>query len=477
LVLVLNYHNLKGDRGLGQLELLKIIEDLFGSCDNALHHASSIILVVSHVPLFTDLGLKMELEDVKEEFASSALSPIKAELLANLLDRACIFHPTNRGGESWITAGPLSERIKAATPISDPANVFKIVLSISDEAKLRAWMEALSKRFHVALSVSDNGSAAKALSDMMRLNILDHFVVAKLFDKAKTDVSHALQRRIDEAQTRHGNFEDAAASVAASRAILEAFNSSQAARDMLDLVRFSLRIDAIEASIDDRRTEKARVDGAIAKANKAEAGKAAAEAKLKKVAKKHREETSQAEAKQAVAEAGKAAAEAKLKKVAKKLYEETGQEKAKRAEAEAGKAAVVAKAVQAAKQAAKEMAAFEAKATEVAKKQNEKIRQAGAKLAEAEAKCAHAEAGKAAAEAKAAANESSFQDSATTVVSAALGVPAAAGAAGFAVDLAVAYEVGAGVASIAAVGAAGAAVVATFTVVSVVVGAAAYALN
>ena len=78
LVLVLNYHNLKGDRGLGQLELLKIIEDLFGSCDNALHHASSIILVVSHVPLFTDLGLKMELEDVKEEFASSALSPIKA---------------------------------------------------------------------------------------------------------------------------------------------------------------------------------------------------------------------------------------------------------------------------------------------------------------------------------------------------------------------------------------------------------------
>jgi hypothetical protein len=338
--------------------MFKIIEDLFGSCDNALHHASSIILVVSHVPLFTDLGHKMELEDVKVEFDSRALSQSKAELFVNLLDRACIFHPANLGGESWITAGPLSERIKAASPISDPANVFKIVLSTSDEAKLRTWMEALSKRFQVALSANDNGRAAKALSDMMRLNILDHYVVAKLFEKAKTDVSHALQSRIDEAHTRHGNFEDAAASVAASRDILEAFNLSQAAMDMLDLVRFSSRIDAIEVSINDRRAEKARCDDAIVKANIAEAGKAAAEAKAMKAAKKHHEETSQAEAKQAVAEA-------------------------KQAAAEAGKAAAEAK-----------MKSRDVKATEDAKKQDEKIRRADQKTARAEAKYAHAEAEK-----------------------------------------------------------------------------------
>lgn len=311
LVLVLNYHSLKADRGRGQLELLKILEDLFGSIDRAMNYASSMILVVSHVPLYLDED-RTELKDIKQEFDSRELSPEKARLLGDLLERACIFHPENLGGESWITAGPLSERIKAAPPITDPANVFKVVLSSSDEAKLRSWMEALLKRFQMALGASDNESAAKALSDMRGLNFLDHIVVTRLLENAKTDVSQALQRRIYEAQTHVtlDKTEDAAEIVVASRAIVEAFSASHAARDMLDLVEFSSRIDAIEAAIECRRAEKARnlkeqrereeserkMRDAIAAA---EAGKAAAEAKAAEDAKKHYEESRQAEAKRA----------------------------------------------------------------------------------------------------------------------------------------------------------------------------------
>jgi len=119
LVLVLNYHSLKADRGRGQLELLKILEDLFGSIDRAMNYASSMILVVSHVPLYLDED-RTELKDIKQEFDSRELSPEKARLLGDLLERACIFHPENLGGESWITAGPLSERIKAAPPHHRP---------------------------------------------------------------------------------------------------------------------------------------------------------------------------------------------------------------------------------------------------------------------------------------------------------------------------------------------------------------------
>ena len=322
LVLLLNYHSLKADRGRGQLELLKILEDLFGSIDSAMNYASSMILVVSHVPLYLDED-RTELKDIKQEFDSRELSPEKARLLGDLLERACIFHPENLGGESWITAGPLSERIKAAPPITDPANVFKVVLSSSDEAKLRSWMEALLKRFQVALGASDNESAAKALSDMWGLNFLDHIVVTRLLENAKTNVSQALQRRIDEAQ-KHvmlDNFEDAAVCVVASRVIVEAFSASHAKRDMLDLVEFSSHIDAIEAAIECRRAaiecrraEKARdlkkleniqremeeserkMRDAIAAA---EAGTAAAEAKAAEDAKKHCEESRQAEAKRA----------------------------------------------------------------------------------------------------------------------------------------------------------------------------------
>ena len=260
LVAVLNYYSLKADRGRGVREVLDTLLSLFGSVDRAIIHAKSILLVVSHVPEFTvDIDC-VELENVKNEFSKSGLSPKMANLLEALLENVCIFHPENRGGDSWLTAGPLSECIMACPPISKPAEVFKIVLSMADEATLRKLVEALFRRVKTALDSGDYTASAKALSDMKRLEIVDHVAVTRFLESAKKRVSRELVNRILEAQTCVvlDKVENAAALVDEFRTILAPFSAEPAARDMLDLDELTSRADFMEAAIASRKEEIVR---------------------------------------------------------------------------------------------------------------------------------------------------------------------------------------------------------------------------
>ena len=259
LVAVLNYHSLEADRGRGVRELLDTLLSLFGSVDRAIIRAKSILLVVSHVPLTTDYG-RMDLDTVKNKFDSDGLSPKMTNLLEALLENVCIFHPENKGGESWLKAGPLAERIKNSPPISDPAEVFKIVLSTGDEDKLRKLVEALFRRVQTALEADNYKASAKALSDMKRLEIVDHVAVTRLLESAKKRVSQEFVNRILEAQSCVvlDNVQKAAELVAEFREILEPFKAEAAASDMLDLVGLVSRADFLDAAIASRKEELVR---------------------------------------------------------------------------------------------------------------------------------------------------------------------------------------------------------------------------
>jgi len=261
LVAVLNYYSLKADRGRGVRELLDTLLSLFGSVELAIIHAKSILLVISHAPVSID-GARIELNNVRREFSTNELSPNMTSLLNALLDRACIFHPENRGGESWLTAGPLSERIHACPPISDPAEVFKIVLSIADEATLRKLVEALFRRVKTALDSNDYEASARALSDMKRLEIVDHVAVTRFLESAKKRVSQELINRILEAQTCVvlDKVENATALVDEFRTILKPFSAEPAAKDMLALDELTSRADFVSAAIVSRKEELVRLE-------------------------------------------------------------------------------------------------------------------------------------------------------------------------------------------------------------------------
>jgi len=261
LVAVLNYCSLKADRGRGIRELLDTLLGLFGSIDRAIIHAKSILLVVSQAPVTID-GDHVELNNVRSELDVSGLSPNMATLLNALLDRACIFHPENKGGESWLKAGELSECIKATSPINNPAEVFKIVLSVDDEAKLRTLVEALFERLKVALESGEYEASAKALSDMKRLDIVDHVAVTRLFDSARIRINQSLRNRFFEAQNCVilDKLENASVLLAEFRTMLKPFDANSGARNMLDLDELTSRSDDIDAAIKSRREEKGRRD-------------------------------------------------------------------------------------------------------------------------------------------------------------------------------------------------------------------------
>lgn len=63
-VVMLNYHSLKADRGKGVRELIKILSDLFGTADRLAQFVPSIVLGISQVPL-TDEEDPIEVEDIR----------------------------------------------------------------------------------------------------------------------------------------------------------------------------------------------------------------------------------------------------------------------------------------------------------------------------------------------------------------------------------------------------------------------------
>ena len=259
-VVVLNYHDLKANRGRGVRELLDTLLGLFGSAERALIHADSILLVVSHVPEVSSEGL-VELQDVKNEFDSNGLSFNMAALLEALVERVCIFHPEEKGGASWLTADQLVARIKATPPIEAPKEVFQIVLNSADEAKLRALVEALFYRLKAALDAVDADAAAKLLSDLQRLDVVDHVTVARFLESATARVRQALVNRAFEAQScvLLDNFAGAAALLGELRALADALASAApAAAEALNLAELTARADVVEAAAASRQADKAR---------------------------------------------------------------------------------------------------------------------------------------------------------------------------------------------------------------------------
>ena len=51
------------------------------------------------------------------------------KILETIQKRAFLFHPLDKGHESWDTRAQLLARIKALPPITDPAKTFKTVLT------------------------------------------------------------------------------------------------------------------------------------------------------------------------------------------------------------------------------------------------------------------------------------------------------------------------------------------------------------
>ena len=239
-VVLINYHSLRADRGRGVRDLAQILTDLFGDSETLLEHAPSIRLGVSHVPKQDGDGDPIELPNIRHLVNDTTGMSEDVRMCVNeLCERIFLYHPSDDGNPSWLKRDTIVKSIQELEGIKDPRSIFRTVLTVEDEKvregdagamqtykrrdhttvrvqlshlnstdlvvlsaatprqpmphhaplqRLREIVSGLSQRVAEAMDNTLFSGAAEALRQMDRLARIDNIVVERLLDDSKRQV-------------------------------------------------------------------------------------------------------------------------------------------------------------------------------------------------------------------------------------------------------------------------------------------------
>ena len=197
ILVLINYHSLKADRGRGLSEMLKICTNLFGSLETLKRYKESLLLGVTQVPIGGDL----DLEDLKEWIVED--TPPIMEVLVNQL---FIFDPLERPLDGGWSREECLKQIGSLEGITNPRQIFKTVLNDSDEKKLIEISEEMGKKVAKHLKSTNYPKAAQTFKNLKRLEVIDHISVERLIQQNERRISRELQN-ITDAFKEHCHFE------------------------------------------------------------------------------------------------------------------------------------------------------------------------------------------------------------------------------------------------------------------------------
>ena len=195
-VILINYHSLRADRGRGLSDMLKICSNLFGHPDNLVRYQDSILLGVTQAPL------SWKLERVKRWIVKDT-----PDIMATLAERIFLSDPLDRplaeGG--WDRDTCLSH-LETLAPIENPSAIFKTVLTDSDERKLLEITEQMGEQIQEYLQEKNFASAASRLRHLQNLSVIEHITVERLLNQNVYQIGRFFQKTVDDFKT-HCNFE------------------------------------------------------------------------------------------------------------------------------------------------------------------------------------------------------------------------------------------------------------------------------
>ena len=213
IVVLINYHALKADKGKGVRDLISILSGLFGSTD-IIQKRSSLLVGITHAPIVDGDGDPYDLDRLKGELLDgSGMSDAHASVLKALADSAFVYHPLGKGDSTWLSRAELIQRIKDLRPLSDPSSIFRTVLTPDDELKLRGVVKSLVGDVEKHVKDSHYGEAASTLAHLGRIDCIDNAVVPRLLTDAGNSVSSGLHAMAINAQQEvsEQNFDSAQA--------------------------------------------------------------------------------------------------------------------------------------------------------------------------------------------------------------------------------------------------------------------------
>ena len=112
---------------------MQILRDLFGNVDNILQNTQNILVGISQVQpkkfiMGTDEVETVELCDVKDQFNDTTGMPEDSANIINCLtDRLFLYHPLDRGNESWDTQASMIAKLDAMPGLAEPGAIFQSV--------------------------------------------------------------------------------------------------------------------------------------------------------------------------------------------------------------------------------------------------------------------------------------------------------------------------------------------------------------
>ena len=199
-VVLINYYSLLAEKGRGLVETLEICSSLFGSAENIKKNKESLLLAISNVP-----------ETIKMDKLKNWLLKDTPEVMQVLVDRLFIYDPLDRTVDGAWNRTKCLQQLKDLPSIPNPKEIFKTVLTDTDEKALVTLGEQMKKEIEEALSQRDFAKASSRLQALESLGVIEHVAIDRVIDLAFYQVTLHFNGLIDEFKTccQFEKFEDA----------------------------------------------------------------------------------------------------------------------------------------------------------------------------------------------------------------------------------------------------------------------------
>eukprot|EP00540_Astrosyne_radiata_P000297 CAMPEP_0116823504 /NCGR_PEP_ID=MMETSP0418-20121206/875_1 /TAXON_ID=1158023 /ORGANISM="Astrosyne radiata, Strain 13vi08-1A" /LENGTH=1063 /DNA_ID=CAMNT_0004451765 /DNA_START=1006 /DNA_END=4194 /DNA_ORIENTATION=- len=175
ILVLINYHALRADRGRGLSDMLKICTQLFGSSANLARSKDALLLGITQVP--------------SEEADLSALQDWLVEdtpeIMHVLSERLFLYDPLDCQAGDYCDRGQCTTHLSALRGLTHAGRMFQTVLTESDECKLLEIVEKLGGSMRKSLEESDYKSAALRWSELQRLRVIDNAFVERMLGQSQ----------------------------------------------------------------------------------------------------------------------------------------------------------------------------------------------------------------------------------------------------------------------------------------------------
>mmetsp|Transcript_17260 Transcript_17260/g.24442 ORF Transcript_17260/g.24442 Transcript_17260/m.24442 type:complete len:703 (+) Transcript_17260:17-2125(+) len=186
--ILVNYFSLQADRSKGLTDLIEICTNLFGGKEGIERNKHSILLGISKVP-----------EDLDTFHLKEYLLDENSPTIKILAEQLFLYDPLDQSKNAdFLSRDALIDKIKKLSPIQNTEEIFKTVLTHSDESKLLEISNKMREIVKKNFLGTNYGKVLTLIKSFERLTLINHPSVQNHLDECKSNILVCIQLKINE---------------------------------------------------------------------------------------------------------------------------------------------------------------------------------------------------------------------------------------------------------------------------------------